>query len=105
MRLNCLHISWWICFLSLSITASAQTGWHSLGNVSSVAMLPQGVELATETGRLRVVALSPNIVRVRNTQSVAFPPEHSFAVLPNAFPKPPTVHVEQAADSITITTS
>jgi len=83
----------------------AQNGWRSLGNISSVTVLPQGVELVTATGRLRVTALSPNVLRIRNAQAGTFPPEHSFAVLADAFPMAPEVHVEQSADNVTLTTS
>jgi len=103
--LNRLLIRLWICFLFSVPILIAQTGWRGLGKVSSVSVLPQGVELKTETGRVRVVALSANVVRVRNTQGGTFPPEQSFAVLPNAFPAATDVRVEQSADRVTITTS
>ena len=96
----------WLAFLFLySSSLVGQNGWRSIGNVSNVTVLPQGVELTTSTGRLRVTALSPNVIRVRNAQGETFPPEHSFAALPNAFPTAPDVHVEQSADSITVTTN
>ncbi|HEY6181645.1 MAG TPA: DUF4968 domain-containing protein, partial [Terriglobales bacterium] len=96
----------WLAFLFLySSSLVGQNGWRSIGNVSNVTVLPQGVELTTSTGRLRVTALSPNVIRVRNAQAETLPPEHSFAVLPNAFPSAPEVHVEQSADNVTVTTS
>ena len=96
----------WLAFLFLySSSLVGQNGWRSIGDASSVTVLPQGVELTTSTGRLRVTALSPNVIRVRNAQGETFPPEHSFAALPNAFPTAPDVHVEQSADSITVTTN
>jgi len=103
--LNRLHIRCWVFLFLCSSYLAAQSGWHSVGNVSNVTVLPQGVELTTGTGRLRVTALSANVVRVRNAQAETFPPEHSFAVLPHAFSTAPEVHVEQSSDSITLTTS
>ena len=103
--MNRLYIRWWILLLLCPFPVIAQNGWRSLGNISSVTVLPQGVELVTATGRLRVTALSPNVLRIRNAQAGTFPPEHSFAVLADAFPTAPEVHVEQSADNVTLTTS
>lgn len=100
-----LHVSLWVSLLLLLSSATAQNGWRSLANVSNVTVLAQGVELATGTGRVRVTALSPSVVRVRYAQGEVFPPEHSFAVLPNAFPTPPEVRVEQSADNVTVITA
>jgi alpha-glucosidase len=102
---NRFLISIRIYLLVFSSIVSAQVGWHSLGNVSNVTVLPQGVELKTTSGRVRVTALSPNIIRVRNTQGETFPAEHSFAVLADAFPAPLSADVTQSTDSITVTTS
>src|SRR5690349_5695504 len=66
----------------------AAEGWHSLGNVSAVKVLPTGVDLNAGRASIRVVALSGNVVRVRYAQEGQFPPDQSFAVLPGAFPNP-----------------
>ena len=82
----------------------ASPGWRSVGNVSTVKVLPAGVELLAGTTRVRVLALSANVVRVRYAQDGTFPPEHSFAVLPNAFPQPPKVRVQQTPNEVVLNT-
>ena len=72
----------------------ATGGWHTLGNVSGVKVLPNGLEVAAGAATVRVLALSSNVVRVRYAPDGQFPSSHqSFAVLPGAFPNPPAVNI------------
>ena len=87
--------------LLLSHLAFAGTAWQSLGDVSVVKVLPQGVEVVAGAARVRVTALSPNVVRVRYAPQGAFPADHSFAVLPSAFPQPPKIEVKQTEARVT----
>ena len=80
-------------------------GWESLGNVSGVKTLPQGVEITAQRGKVRISALSPNVIRVRYAPRGQFPPEYSFAVLPGAFPQAPTVRVQETADAVIVKTT
>jgi len=80
-------------------------GWHTLGNISGVKVLPNGVELAAGTAKIRVVAISDNVVRVRYAQEGQFPPDQSFAVLPGAFSNATAVKVEQSREAVTLSTS
>lgn len=89
-----------LCLVLSSQTVFASGGWQDIGNVSAVEVRPQGVELQAGAGRVRVLALSPNVVRVRYAPQGVFPPEHSFAVLPAAFPQPPKVEVQQSDDDV-----
>jgi len=93
-----------LCLLSLPQGLLADSGWQPLGNVSAVTNLPRGVELTVGQGRLRVLAFAPNVVRVRYSNRGSFLPEHSFAVLPNAFSQSRKVQVEQLQNSILIST-
>ncbi len=72
--------------------------------VSSVSVLPQGVGLAAGSTKIQVLALSPNVVRVRYAPQGKFVEDQSFAVVPNAFPQAPKVKVEQTAAKITLDT-
>jgi alpha-glucosidase len=90
--------------LACAPQALASGAWQPLGNVSAVKVLPQGVELTAGRGRVRVTALSPNVVRVRYAAQGEFPPDQSFAVLPDAFPQAATVHVEQGLEAVTMST-
>lgn len=81
----------------------ASSAWQSAGNVSAVKSLPDGVELVAGTLRVRVVALSSKVIRVRYANA-DFPADHSFAVLPNVFPQPPKVQVQQTANEVSVST-
>jgi len=92
------------CLVLNAASLFAAEGWHSLGDVSGVKVLPNGVELAAGKASVRVVALSGNVVRVRYAQQGQFPPDQSFAVLPGAFGSAPAVKVEQSRDAVTLST-
>lgn len=92
------------CLVLNAASLFAAEGWHSLGNVSGVKALPNGVELAAGKASVRVVALSGNVVRIRYAQEGQFPPDQSFAVLPGAFGSAPAVKVEQSRDAVTLST-
>ena len=92
---------------SIAVPASLATpnaDWQPKANVSSVNEIPGGVEVHVGTGRVRVVALSSNVVRVRYAPRGTFQPEHSFAVLHGAFPESPKVRIAQSARSVILTT-
>ena len=90
---------------SLISTLQAQAvNNQSFQKVSAVTVLPQGVELTAGSGKVRVVALSPNVVRVRYAEHGKFPDDHSFAVLPDAFAKISPVKVAQSPGQITLDT-
>src|ERR1019366_2517653 len=69
-------------------------------NATTVEPSAHGVELRDGTVRVRVTALSPRVLRVRYAPQGEFPPEHSFAVLPDAFPEAPAVRIRQDAQSV-----
>ena len=98
------HVVLLACFIIGSPSLFAAGGWRPLGNVSGVKVLPNGVELTAGPSRVRVVALSSNVVRLRYAREGQFPPDHSFAVLPGGFPNPGS-KVEQTNDAITLSTS
>ncbi len=82
----------------------ANAQWHPFGNISSVQTLDNGVELSGDSARLRVVVLSPNVVRLRYTTQNSFHPDESFAVLPGAFPDKAKPQIKDSADAVTIDT-
>ena len=87
------------CFGPLNLWAA---GWEPVGNVSRMDVLPNGVEITAGVARVQVTALSPNLVRVHYAPQGQFPPPFSFAVLPDAFPHPPSVQVHDASDAVTM---
>ncbi len=62
------------------VLAQAQ-GWHHLGNVQHVEVLPDGVELAAGVAKVRITAFRDGIVRVRVAPNGTFPPDSSWAVI------------------------
>ena len=97
-RLSCL------VFFLLFCISLAQAQWRATGNVTAVQNLDNGVELSAGVGRVRVTALSPSVVRLRYAPQGSFPPERSFAVLPNAFPDRPKVDVKDSAEAVVLDT-
>jgi len=86
-------------YISSFVFASDQP-WQSIGSVSQVRKLPNGVELTAGKSAVRLVAVSDSVVRVRVAQNGSFPDDHSWAILPDALPKPPTVKVVDSAKSV-----
>jgi alpha-glucosidase len=85
--------------------AMAQTGWQTLGNVSSLEKTADGVEIQAQHGRVSITALSSTLIRVRYSLSEKFSDRVSFAVLPNAFQgKAPSLKIEDSADDVTLKT-
>src|SRR5262249_35697823 len=88
----------------IAFVPTTRAQWHSLGNVTGVQTLANGLELNLESGRVWVVALSPNIVRFRYSAQASFPADDSFAVLPSAFSQATNVQTNESADSVTLDT-
>src|SRR5947208_16865714 len=86
-----------VCSLLALPALAATGGWQSLGNVSAVEVLPQGAELRAGAARVRVLAQSPNVVRVRYPPMGPFQPLCSSWVFPIAVRQPPKLEVEQPA--------
>jgi alpha-glucosidase len=94
-----------IFILILTAPLVAQSPWHSLGDVTSFDKLPNGVDLAAHSARVRITALAPNVIRLRYAPDGSFPPDHSFAVLPDAFPNAATLQINDSAGTITLATA
>jgi len=90
--------------LLFTFASLAHAEWRSFGNVGSVQTLENGVELRGDSARLRVVALSGNVVRLRYATQSSFRPDESFAVLPGAFPDKAKVQIRDSADAATLDT-
>jgi len=92
-------------FLLLSSCLIAQSQWHSPGDLTSFEKIPNGVELVAHSTRVRVTALAPDVLRLRYSPEGSFAPDHSFAVLPDAFPNPPAVEIKDASDALSLSTA
>src|SRR6202008_1555544 len=63
------------------------------------------LELTAHSARVRITALAPNVIRLRYAPEGSFPPDHSFAVLPDVFPNAPTIQINDSADTVTLATA
>ena len=84
--------------------AFGQAQWRPLGDVTAVERLPNGVELRAGAAHVRVTVLAPTVVRLRYSPQGSFGPDQSFAVLPDAFPNPPTIQANESGDAVTLDT-
>lgn len=87
----------------LLCATGVQADWRTLGDVTSVRTLPNGVDLRAGESRIEISILSPVVARLRYAPNGNFPPEDSVAVLKGAF-SPPTVQILDHADSVSINT-
>ena len=93
-----------VCFLGTAHCLLARDGWQALDSVTEFTSSPRGVELSAGRAHIRVTALSPNVIRFRYAADGSFPAEHSFAVVPNAFPLLPRVAVKESTDAVMMST-
>lgn len=97
--MNHLKPTFVLCCFLYAGEVFANDGWQPISDVSSVQVLPQGVELGAGRARVRVTAIAPDTIRLRYAPSGQFPADHSFAVLPGAT-HPEAVHVDESGDAI-----
>jgi alpha-glucosidase len=85
----------------LSWPAPAQ-GWHHIGQVQTVANLPDGIELTAGQAKVRITAFRENIIRVRVAPKGTFPKDISWAAIET--PQPPPVKIEDTQKEVRLTT-
>lgn len=102
-----VRLSLGLCLLAItSFSYAAEDAWQSLGSVTQVHKLSNGVEVTTSVkSAVRVVAISDGVVRVRVAKDGSFPPDHSWAVLPEAIKSPPAVQVSDSPQAVEFATS
>lgn len=88
----------------LAHTAHARDAGQT-GRGTEVRTLPNGVELASGQARVRVVAVSESVIRVRLAPEGVFPKEQSWAVLPEALRSDVHVKATQSTDAVEFATS
>ncbi|MBI3549860.1 MAG: glycoside hydrolase family 31 protein [Elusimicrobia bacterium] len=86
--------------LVLAPTAARAAGGQTMGDLASAIEIPQGVEVAATTGRIRITALSSSIFRVRYAPTGEFPRDHSFAVVKGNLGAPPRVQVARTPEAV-----
>jgi alpha-glucosidase len=89
-----------LLFCAMVCAGNSAQGWHHLGNVQHVEVLPDGVELTAGAAKVRITAFRDGIVRVRVAPQGKFPEEFSWAVIESA--QPPAVKVQDGAKEVRI---
>ncbi|HEU5403134.1 MAG TPA: glycoside hydrolase family 31 protein [Terriglobales bacterium] len=73
------------------------------GPVSAVRQLPNGLQFRSGDALVRITVVAPAIWRLRYTTQADFPPDHSFAVIPQAESRDAKVKATQSATALTVT--
>ncbi len=68
------------------LASDSATGWQHIGAVTRIKAIPSGVELQAGRARVRVVAISDSVIRVRLTRDGTFAPDFSYAIVESARP-------------------
>src|SRR6202035_3052857 len=89
-----------LLFSATFCAANSAQGWHHLGNVQHVEVLPDGVELTAGVAKVRITAFRDGIVRVRVAPQGKFPEDFSWAVIES--PQPPSVKVQDGPKEVRI---
>ncbi len=90
--------------LLLSQRVLAEPGWRSIGDLVRVEERANQVELSAQGGKVRIIALAPDVVRVTYAPGGTFPQDQSFAVLPDAFPAGSKLRVSKGAGAVELRT-
>jgi len=88
------------CLIACSIPVFADEGWRSFGDVTAVKEVSQGVEVSAGPARVRLNAITPNIIRVQYAPTGSFPPDHSLAIVSDISKPAPNVSVQQSPDFV-----
>src|SRR5580765_615090 len=88
----------------LSQRVFAESGWQTMGDLVRVDEHPTQVELSAQRGKVRLIALAPDVIRVTYAPNGTFPPDQSFAVLPGAFPTTPKLRVSKSDAALELRT-
>jgi len=91
--------------LALAIPAvTVAADWETIGNVTAVKPIANGLELTAERAAVRITALSPTVVRVRYARNGRFSNNSSFAVVKNPDLKPAKTQLRHTKDAVELNT-
>jgi alpha-glucosidase len=85
--------------------ARAQTPTCGLGPVQHIDKLANGVRIRTAHGIEEILALRPDVLRVRISSTAQLPEDASWAVVPEAHRSTAPVTIDNTANNITLHTS
>jgi alpha-glucosidase len=87
-----------LLLLSFSAVAASAQGWKAAGTVTSVDMLPDGVEVTAGTAKARVTSFRDGVIRVRFAPDGGFAKAASWALDEDA--RPTTVKIDDGVDEV-----
>ena len=87
-------------FVLASVSASAQ-GWKTVGAVTNVDMLPDGIELTAGSAKVRVTSYREGVLRIRFAPNGGFPKDMSWALAEDAHPT--AVRIDDRPDEVSLT--
>jgi alpha-glucosidase len=85
--------------------AHAQSPTCGLGPVQHIEKLPNGIRIHTTHGIEEILALRPDVLRVRISSIAQLPEDASWAVVPEAHRSTAPVTIDDTANSITLHTA
>jgi alpha-glucosidase len=103
--LKALFVTAALCASSAYAQTKAKSQTCSLGSIQHVENLPNGVRIRTSGATEEIIALRPDVLRVRIAASAQLPEDASWAVVPEAHSSAAPVTVDSAAGTITLHTT
>ncbi|HEY1263245.1 MAG TPA: hypothetical protein VGF06_06960, partial [Terriglobales bacterium] len=99
-----MNTSRMLLLVVLSLPCFAADDWQALPPVTSVHILRNGVELMAGKSAIQVVAVRDDVIRIRVARNGKFPPDFSWAVLPETVRNPPPVDVSDSPQAVRFST-
>jgi alpha-glucosidase len=95
-----------LLFVSVLVgqTVFAESGWQTLGDLVRGDERPNQVELSAQRGKVRLIALAPDVIRVTYAPNGTFPADQSLAVLPGTFPTNTKLRVSKSDAALELRT-
>lgn len=88
-----------LVLVTFSIPIFAAAKPHTIGPVSNARKLPDGLQFRSGDAVVRITVAAPGIWRLRYTIHPGFPPDHSFAVIPQP-QSPSNIKFTQSATAL-----
>src|SRR5512146_1067133 len=92
-----------VSLVTLSTPLLATRAIRTTGPVSAISQLPDGLQFRSGDVLARITLIRPGIFRVRYTTQPDFPPDHSFAVVPQPRSREASIEASQAATTLKLT--
>jgi len=92
-----------VSLVTLSTPLLATRAIRTTGPVSAIRQLPDGLQFRSGDVLASITLIRPGIFRVRYTTQPEFPPDHSFAVVPQPRSREASIRASQTATTLKLT--